>query len=296
MTGDGAALLDGIRLRPAKSRPKCFDLDLKTRGGKIVAGAAVPQGGVRRRRHRRALAHARAQPRARRASRTRSAPPKCASCASSTTRRWRSRPSTVRAHRALQCAVRASCSRRLVPEGGERLDPAPCRRARPRALEHGDRAGAPGAGRYRAGRCDLARTGPKSVRRSFFVTAIDERTSAITEAAIVYALETTEQRALEQPVRTSRKRWKSVGQLAGGIAHDFNNVLSAIMMATDFLLSAHKPTDPSFQDIMQIKQNANRAARFGAAVAGVLAAADAAAAGARSRRGAVRSRRCCCAA
>ena len=32
------------------------------------------------------------------------------------------------------------------------------------------------------------------------------------------------------------------------------------MMATDFLLNAHKPTDPSFQDIMQIKQNANRAA------------------------------------
>ena len=53
---------------------------------------------------------------------------------------------------------------------------------------------------------------------------------------------------------------ETVGQLAGGIAHDFNNVLSAIMMATDFLLNAHKPTDPSFQDIMQIKQNANRAA------------------------------------
>src|SRR5205807_422641 len=46
----------------------------------------------------------------------------------------------------------------------------------------------------------------------------------------------------------------------GGIAHDFNNVLSAIMMANDFLLNAHKPTDPSFQDIMQIKQNATRAA------------------------------------
>src|SRR3989440_2135726 len=36
--------------------------------------------------------------------------------------------------------------------------------------------------------------------------------------------------------------------------------LSAVMMATDFLLNAHKPTDPSFHDIMQIKQNANRAA------------------------------------
>jgi two-component system cell cycle sensor histidine kinase/response regulator CckA len=53
---------------------------------------------------------------------------------------------------------------------------------------------------------------------------------------------------------------ETVGKLAGGIAHDFNNVLSAIMMATDFLLNAHKPTDPSFQDIMQIKHNANRAA------------------------------------
>jgi two-component system cell cycle sensor histidine kinase/response regulator CckA len=32
------------------------------------------------------------------------------------------------------------------------------------------------------------------------------------------------------------------------------------MMANDCLLNAHKPTDPSFQDIMQIKQNATRAA------------------------------------
>ena len=72
-------------------------------------------------------------------------------------------------------------------------------------------------------------------------------------------LETTGQRALENQVN-QRSKMELVGQLAGGIAHDFNNVLSAIMMATDFLLNAHKPTDPSFQDIMQIKQNANRAA------------------------------------
>jgi two-component system cell cycle sensor histidine kinase/response regulator CckA len=72
-------------------------------------------------------------------------------------------------------------------------------------------------------------------------------------------LETTERRTLENQINQSQKM-EMVGQLAGGIAHDFNNVLSAIMMATDFLLSAHKPTDPSFQDIMQIKQNANRAA------------------------------------
>jgi two-component system, cell cycle sensor histidine kinase and response regulator CckA len=92
----------------------------------------------------------------------------------------------------------------------------------------------------------------------FFVTTVeeDERDA---ETAIVYLLETTERRTLENQINQSQKM-DMVGQLAGGIAHDFNNVLSAIMMANDFLLNAHKPTDPSFQDIMQIKQNATRAA------------------------------------
>jgi two-component system cell cycle sensor histidine kinase/response regulator CckA len=91
----------------------------------------------------------------------------------------------------------------------------------------------------------------------FYVTAVED--DADQERAIVYALETTEQRALQKQVDQAQKM-DSVGKLAGGIAHDFNNVLSAIMMATDFLLNAHRPTDQSFQDIMQIKQNANRAA------------------------------------
>ncbi|MDQ8732753.1 cell cycle histidine kinase CckA [Bradyrhizobium sp. LHD-71] len=100
--------------------------------------------------------------------------------------------------------------------------------------------------------------GPKERWGEFFVTGVesDERDA---EAAIIYLLETTERRALVNQVNQAQKM-EMVGQLAGGMAHDFNNVLSAIMMANDFLLSAHKPTDPSFQDIMQIKQNATRAA------------------------------------
>ena len=92
----------------------------------------------------------------------------------------------------------------------------------------------------------------------FYVTAVEEE-ERDQEAAIVYALETTAQRELENKV-TQQQKMDSIGQLAGGMAHDFNNVLGAIMMATDFLLNAHKPTDPSFADIIQIKQNANRAA------------------------------------
>ena len=101
-------------------------------------------------------------------------------------------------------------------------------------------------------------TAPGERFARFYVTAIEEE-ERDQEAAIVYALETTEQRKLQGQVDTAQTM-ELVGKLAGGVAHDFNNVLGAIIMATDFLLNAHKPTDPSFQDIMQIKQNANRAA------------------------------------
>jgi two-component system cell cycle sensor histidine kinase/response regulator CckA len=95
----------------------------------------------------------------------------------------------------------------------------------------------------------------------FYVNAIADGTGGegADESAIVYAVETTEQKALEGQMAQSQKM-QAVGQLAGGIAHDFNNVLTAIIMASDLLLTNHRPSDPSFPDIMNIKQNANRAA------------------------------------
>jgi two-component system cell cycle sensor histidine kinase/response regulator CckA len=96
--------------------------------------------------------------------------------------------------------------------------------------------------------------GGRSAR--FYVTPVEEQDQ---EAAIVYAIETTEQKDLENKF-TQAQKMELVGQLAGGIAHDFNNVLNAIILAADFLVNTHKPTDPSFDDIMQIRHNANRAA------------------------------------
>ena len=52
---------------------------------------------------------------------------------------------------------------------------------------------------------------------------------------------------------------QAVGQLAGGVAHDFNNLLTAMIGFTDLLLTRHGQDDPDFSDLMQIKQNANRA-------------------------------------
>jgi two-component system, cell cycle sensor histidine kinase and response regulator CckA len=104
---------------------------------------------------------------------------------------------------------------------------------------------------------DVTLTGGLRSARAFVTPVADKQSGE--EAAIVYLLETTEQRALQEQF-TQAQKMQAVGQLAGGVAHDFNNVLTAIIGYSDLLLASHRPTDPSFQDIMQIKQNANRAA------------------------------------
>ncbi len=78
---------------------------------------------------------------------------------------------------------------------------------------------------------------------------------------IVYIVDTTELKNLETQVAQSQKM-QAVGQLAGGIAHDFNNLLTAMIGYSDLLLQRYSPGDQSFADIMQIKQNANRAANL----------------------------------
>lgn len=70
-----------------------------------------------------------------------------------------------------------------------------------------------------------------------------------------------EQKSLEAKLNQSQKM-QAVGQLAGGIAHDFNNLLTAMSGFCDLLLQKHPPGDRSFPDIMQIKQNVNRAANL----------------------------------
>jgi two-component system cell cycle sensor histidine kinase/response regulator CckA len=102
----------------------------------------------------------------------------------------------------------------------------------------------------------IAAKGNRSAR--FYVNPVEDGVGD-EEAAIVNALDITDQRALEQQFAQSQKM-QAVGQLAGGVAHDFNNVLTAIIGFSDLLLANHRPSDPSFQDIMNIKQNANRAA------------------------------------
>ncbi|MEM9780840.1 MAG: response regulator [Pseudomonadota bacterium] len=75
--------------------------------------------------------------------------------------------------------------------------------------------------------------------------------AVLTDAAELHAL---------QDKYTQSQKMEAVGQLAGGVAHDFNNLITAINGHCDLLLIGKDATQPDYSDLMQIRQNANRAA------------------------------------
>jgi two-component system cell cycle sensor histidine kinase/response regulator CckA len=92
--------------------------------------------------------------------------------------------------------------------------------------------------------------------RFFFVPA--EARGQDPEVALLYLIETTEEKKLQEQFFQSMKM-NAIGQLAGGVAHDFNNHLQAIVGFADLLIGNYRASDPRYQDVMQIKNSANRA-------------------------------------
>ncbi len=124
--------------------------------------------------------------------------------------------------------------------------------ARLERLASGSAGTAPLEARFASG-------GARDVVVSIFANRVEQPSGG--SRLIVYVLDTTDQKNLEVQFAQSQKM-QAVGQLAGGIAHDFNNLLTAMIGFCDLLLQRHQPGDASFADIMQVKQNANRAANL----------------------------------
>ena len=76
---------------------------------------------------------------------------------------------------------------------------------------------------------------------------------------LLYMIDATTQKQLETQHAQGQKM-QAIGQLAGGVAHDFNNILTVIIGNCDMLMTRHAVGDPSYPDLVQIQQNANRAA------------------------------------
>ncbi|MEQ9344819.1 MAG: ATP-binding protein [Thalassospira sp.] len=115
-------------------------------------------------------------------------------------------------------------------------------------------------GMGKGGQIEARLVGARGVAAQIYLQRVAGR-SGEAGALLLNFLDTTEQKNLEEQFAQSQKM-QAVGQLAGGVAHDFNNLLTAMIGFCDLLLSRHGPGDPSFADIMQIKQNANRAANL----------------------------------
>lgn len=80
------------------------------------------------------------------------------------------------------------------------------------------------------------------------------------DAAVLLSIkDSTEETRLKIQVAQATKM-QAVGQLAGGVAHDFNNILTGILGHCDLMLMRHAPADIDYDDIQQIRNNANRAA------------------------------------
>ncbi|MCM2562439.1 ATP-binding protein [Lutimaribacter sp. EGI FJ00015] len=96
--------------------------------------------------------------------------------------------------------------------------------------------------------------------RDVFVQVSLHRAGSGDSAVLVAVLtDATDFKALEAQFVQSQKM-QAIGELAGGVAHDFNNLLTAITGHCDLLLLRHDQGAPDFADLMQINQNANRAA------------------------------------
>ena len=100
----------------------------------------------------------------------------------------------------------------------------------------------------------------REVIASLFITRLEQGRGGPSHV-VLHFFDMTDQKKLEMQFAQSQKM-QAVGQLAGGIAHDFNNLLTAMIGFCDLLLLRHQPGDSSFADIMQIKQNSNRAANL----------------------------------
>lgn len=75
---------------------------------------------------------------------------------------------------------------------------------------------------------------------------------------VLYADDVTTIRRMEED-HTHDQSLKQVGHLAGAIAHDFNNLLLVVMGSTELLMRRHQVGDPSYGDLVLIKENAQRA-------------------------------------
>ncbi|PKL42617.1 MAG: hypothetical protein CVV41_13795 [Candidatus Riflebacteria bacterium HGW-Riflebacteria-1] len=104
--------------------------------------------------------------------------------------------------------------------------------------------------------------------------ADEEELSLFTEMAgdvafALYSIDQTrkmaageESRALLEAQLRQAHKMEAIGQLAGGVAHDFNNMLQIINSNTEVAMMALDPSNPAYQNLVEILGAGERSARL----------------------------------
>jgi len=102
--------------------------------------------------------------------------------------------------------------------------------------------------------------GPAAKTFSLYARPVRRRRGAYgVRRTLLYSVEVTDRKRMETDHAQDQKL-KGIGQLASKVAHDFNNFLQAVLGNCERLMLKHPAGDPAYQELVQIRENAQRAA------------------------------------
>ncbi len=76
---------------------------------------------------------------------------------------------------------------------------------------------------------------------------------------LLYSVDISDRKRMEEDYAQDQKL-RGIGELASKVAHDFNNYLQVVLGHCERLMLKHPAGDPSYQELVQIRENAQRAA------------------------------------
>lgn len=76
---------------------------------------------------------------------------------------------------------------------------------------------------------------------------------------LLYTVDVTDRKNMEESYSQDQKL-RGIGELASKVAHDFNNYLQVVLGHCERLMLKHPAGDPAYQELIQIRENAQRAA------------------------------------
>ncbi len=92
---------------------------------------------------------------------------------------------------------------------------------------------------------------PRPVRR--------KRGSYGVRKILLYSVDITDRKRMEEDYAQDQKL-RGIGEIASKVAHDFNNYLQVVLGHCERLMLKHPAGDPSYTELVQIRENAQRAA------------------------------------